>query len=121
MSDTENLQRLLTAIIEGLYNKLTDTKAKLISGFYEDEVPHYAQGSPTHELQELVTAADVQHIVNALHESQVKLARAVEAIEKYGRHYNGPLFICAYLKHSDFPCTCGFDKVLASLEGKVDE
>jgi hypothetical protein len=32
---------------------------------------------------------------------------------KYARHYSGPGEICESLKHSDYPCTCGLEALLA--------
>ena len=39
-----------------------------ISGFYEDEVPQFHDGEPTHELESFVTAAEVTRYVNKIKE-----------------------------------------------------
>lgn len=42
--------------------------AQLISGFYEEEKPHFRQGAPKHELEELVTADEVTGYVERIAE-----------------------------------------------------
>jgi len=46
---------------------------------------------------------------NSLYEQNAKL---VEALQKYGRHQNNPKHMCEKIKHSDHPCTCGWDDLL---------
>lgn len=46
---------------------------QLISGFYEEQYPSYKQGAPTHELESLATADEVNGLVRTiqkLHEQQ---------------------------------------------------
>lgn len=40
-----------------------------------------------------------------------------EALAKYGWHGGAPGPICERAKHSEYPCTCGFEAVLASAQG----
>lgn len=40
-----------------------EAEAACVSGFYEEAVPQYRQGIPTHELESLVTAAEVTAVV----------------------------------------------------------
>ena len=44
-----------------------------------------------------------------------KLAIAVDALNKYGRHSGLPDVHCDLLKHSQYNCTCGFDNLLKQL------
>lgn len=67
-------------------------KSRLISGFYEEELPQFSQGEPTHELQELVTAEEVSGYVQ-------RIAALREALRIYGGHIPP----CR-----GRPCTCGF-------------
>lgn len=45
---------------------ITDTSGDLVSGFYEELLPVYAPGPPTHELQELATADELNLLVSRL-------------------------------------------------------
>lgn len=59
------------------YTSLKEENARirtyLISGFYEEEYPTFKQGEPTHELESLVTADEVQGYVNKLAKLQKEL------------------------------------------------
>jgi hypothetical protein len=50
-------------IIETHNAELTAERQLQISGFYEEKLPSYSQGSPIHELQELATADEVNRLV----------------------------------------------------------
>ena len=52
--------------IEALKTRVKELEAQIISGFYEDRVPQYSQGAPTHELQEVATAEEVNHLVSVI-------------------------------------------------------
>ena len=43
---------------------------EVVSGFYEDEYPVYTDGPPTHELQDVVTAEELNGLVGKLIEAQ---------------------------------------------------
>lgn len=60
-------------------------KGCAISGFYEDEVPQFHQGHPTHEIEELVTAAEVTRYVSEIEH----LTRRVHRLEDYAGVVNG--------------------------------
>ena len=86
---------------------LAESEGQIISGFYEDEVPHYSQGAPEHELQSVVTALEVQGLVQRiisnreraeqaeakLAESKARMAVMSEALQFYadGNHFDPPL------------------------------
>jgi protein-tyrosine-phosphatase len=57
---------------------ITRLKSQLISGFYEEEIPQFTQGEPTHELQELVTAEEVTSYVQRL----VELRKALRGLHE---------------------------------------
>ena len=44
--------------VKELEARLKKVEALVVSGFYEDAVPSYKQGLPTHELEDIVTAQD---------------------------------------------------------------
>ncbi len=49
---------------------------------------------------------------------QAEVERLKEALKMYGRHGrtdNSPM--CEKSKHSDYPCTCGFDQALTPKDG----
>jgi|HubBroStandDraft_5_1064220.scaffolds.fasta_scaffold186146_3 hypothetical protein len=49
-----------------LRDRVSDLEKQVISGFYEEEIPQFRQGCPRHELEELVTAEEVQHYVDRI-------------------------------------------------------
>jgi DNA repair exonuclease SbcCD ATPase subunit len=46
--------------------EIATLKKMIVSGFYEDEIPTYKQGFPTHELEEAVTAESCTGLVNKI-------------------------------------------------------
>lgn len=59
----------LVELIQALLNELKETEQMVVSGFYEEEVPTFRQGIPTHELEEAVTAEECFHWVNRIRNS----------------------------------------------------
>lgn len=55
---------------------------KLISGFYEEEKPHFRQGAPKHELEELVTAEEVTGYVEQIVTLRAALRELIEQAQK---------------------------------------
>jgi hypothetical protein len=49
--------------IANLRARVKELESMVISGFYEDEIPSFQQGIPTHELQDVVTADEVRGYV----------------------------------------------------------
>ena len=62
----ESLKTKKEPTIESLQDEIRILKTQVISGFYEDEVPYFRQGYPTHELEEIVTADHVQWMCSEL-------------------------------------------------------
>lgn len=56
-------------------------KAQVISGFYEEEVPQFTQGIPTHELQSVVTAQEVTGYVSIVKSKDNEIRRLNEILE----------------------------------------
>ena len=73
-NDKEDLRQQL----EAAQKQLKDAQHGLISGFYEDGIPEFRQGPPTHELQSLVTAEEVNAYVKRIHELLSQLQHAQE-------------------------------------------
>lgn len=48
-------------------------------------------------------------------------AALVEALRKYARHGVIGGAMCERSKHSDYPCTCGLDEILAAEDDGSDE
>lgn len=48
----------------------------VVSGFYEDEIPLFRQGAPVHELEDVVTAAEVTQYVGEI----VRLRAALQEV-----------------------------------------
>ena len=70
--------------IEHLQSELTELRQQVISGFYEDEFPSYAQGVPTHELQDVMTAAEANGLIKMIK----KLRQAEESLDWLLEHRN---------------------------------
>jgi hypothetical protein len=48
--------------------------------------------------------------------TRVTVAELVKALHTYGGHSKGKT-LCEALKHSEYPCNCGFDSLMARIEG----
>lgn len=59
-----------------LEHLLTLAQASTISGFYEELVPTFRQGMPTHELEELVSAEEVTRYVARIQSLRKLLAES---------------------------------------------
>lgn len=60
-------------------------------------------------------------IGQAIREVYAERDAAREALRIYGRHgRNDTNVMCEHMKHSEYPCTCGFDAALAAKEPKHD-
>jgi len=60
-----------------------DARKQIIVGWYGDEVPSYTQGPPTHELEELMTADQANHLVAKLVEARGALDKATAELEMW--------------------------------------
>ena len=60
--------------IESLKAQLAEARGQMVSGFYGEEIPEYAQGAPTHELQEILTAEEANGLVKKIVELRKRLA-----------------------------------------------
>lgn len=68
------------------------------------------------ELEELETAGgDLQNERDAL---QARIAELEGALRAYGCHVHAPGPMCERAKHSDYPCTCGLENLLAGMVTK---
>ncbi len=54
--------------------EVEDLRKQIISGFYEEEVPIFRQGSPIHELESTVTAEEVSGYVEKIKSLRKQLA-----------------------------------------------
>lgn len=58
--------------------ELQEARAQIVSGFYEERVPAFQQGAPTHELQDVVTAAEVTGYVARIEQLRGELSHIRE-------------------------------------------
>jgi hypothetical protein len=65
--------------------KIRILEQQIISGFYEDRVPQFEQGSPRHELQDVVTAEEVTRYVTGIEQRDEKIRLLLETIEEMRR------------------------------------
>lgn len=54
--------------------RITELEQQVVSGFYEEEIPTFQQGAPTHELQSAVTAEEVTGYVAKITELYAQVA-----------------------------------------------
>jgi hypothetical protein len=52
--------------LTALKKRITELEQQIVSGFYEEEIPSFTQGVPTHELQSVVTAAECEGYVDKI-------------------------------------------------------
>jgi len=72
--------------ISALQAELAEAKHKQVSGFYEEQYPHYKQGEPHHELQQLVTAEECNGLVSKIKTLRTALERVVTEGKVYAAH-----------------------------------
>jgi hypothetical protein len=79
-------ERIEKELIAPLAKESIELRGKVISGFYAEQYPSYAQGMPTHELQEFATAEELNAIVERLQklENAVSLSAAVYVVSDNG-------------------------------------
>jgi len=70
----EKLQETYEGTLQAVIKERDEALAGQISGFYEKEYPDYTQGAPTHELQSVVTAAEVNNLLQSLIKTEEELA-----------------------------------------------
>lgn len=63
------------ATVQLLESKLKEALDCQVSGFYEEQHPQYSQGPPTHELQDLATAAELNALVKYVQQLENLLMR----------------------------------------------
>jgi uncharacterized protein YjiS (DUF1127 family) len=68
--------------VRALEIELDETKRQIVSGFYEDETPLYTQGTPTMELQSVMTADECNGLVAKLRESWLQNKRTRELLKE---------------------------------------
>lgn len=69
-------------------------------------------------MKECLTGTDLSALEAHDAEYKRQIAELREDLQQYGRHQNNELGMCDLLKHSDYSCTCGFDKALANTSGE---
>lgn len=69
------------------------------------------------ELSKPVTEhPDVQRLISKMVILQTKYDKLVEALIIYGNHSRtDDTTMCECMKHSDYPCTCGFEQVMKGI------
>jgi len=56
---------------------------------------------------------DVQRLIGQVVELQAEIERLKDALVEYGTHgRSSNTIMCERDKHSDYPCTCGFEQAL---------
>lgn len=70
----EKLQDTYEGTLQAVIKERDEALAGQISGFYENEYPDYTQGAPTNELQSVVTAAEVNNLLQSLIKTEEELA-----------------------------------------------
>lgn len=70
-------------LVDTMQKRVHEAEAQVISGFYEERVPQFRQGAPRHELEEVVTAADVTNWVARIEE--LEAAAKAHATHAVGR------------------------------------
>ena len=70
----EKLQETYEGTLQAVIKERDEALAGQISGFYEKEYPDYTQGAPTNELQSVVTAAEVNNLLQSLIKTEEELA-----------------------------------------------
>lgn len=69
-------------------NKDKPIEDMIISGFYEDRIPKFSQGLPVNELQEIVTAEEVQNYVSKIEKLLSILKKSIIRYKDYFIVYN---------------------------------
>jgi hypothetical protein len=73
----KSLEYLAAREIEAQRTRIAILSEQVISGFYEEEIPLFTQGEPTHELQDVVTADEVTRYVMKI----VSLTKELEGVK----------------------------------------
>lgn len=74
IEEYEKLQETYEDTLQAVIKERDEALAGQISRFYENGVPVYAQGAPTHEFQSVVTAAGVTNLFQSLIKTEEELA-----------------------------------------------
>lgn len=72
--------------ISELETQLAAANAQIISGFYEGMVPTFQQGAPTHELQSVATAHEVEGWVQQSCQQAKEINRLQEQVDELSNH-----------------------------------
>jgi len=86
---------------------------------FEKECPssklcHCKMSDTTPKFLESITEhPDVQRLIGQVVELQAEIERLKDALVEYGTHgRSSNTIMCERDKHSDYPCTCGFEQAL---------
>jgi hypothetical protein len=75
--------RRTSSLLSRAADELDRVEKLVVSGFYENELPQFVQGEPTHELQDVVTADQMDKLYAELRSIRAELAKATDVWNYY--------------------------------------
>jgi hypothetical protein len=81
ISQLDFIIKLYNLKIEEEQKEKEELKTHIVSAFYENGIPQFTQGVPTHELQEPLTAIVANTLINLLQEKDLIIAHLNKGVE----------------------------------------